>query len=350
MRLLDNVTVGGSGAAPDAKFCSISLKNETAQRALVRPLGALALMRLLGFEVGADEATLAIAPAAVALPARQTAIKQARAALQTAIDRPLTDIGARLAAVAKASGDDVALYGAQELLQVVAALRAQSNTITRRIDTSLPFQARLRPHAPLCSIVTDVLRFAPDPKNPQRQLMREDYLAPAELEYLKHLERDLQRWLGAGRLFATPLARSLQRVLAANGADVFAKFVAVFSTAVGRIAQQPDELKFQRVKIDAMLKHVGADAAVKEWALLFADFGFDVAERPERVAQMRAPLNLGLLQSRIADLNANVDRLLPPPPPTASGAAWPTTLGGAGGAQQQQQQQAAAAGPASWAT
>ena len=38
-----------------------SLKNETAQRALVRPLGALALMRMLGFEVGADEATLAIA-------------------------------------------------------------------------------------------------------------------------------------------------------------------------------------------------------------------------------------------------------------------------------------------------
>ena len=327
----------------------ISLKNETAQRALVRPLGALALMRVLGFEVGADEATLAIAPAVVAQPARQAAIKQARAALQTAIDRPLTDIGTRLAAVATASGDDVALYGAQELAQVVAALRAQSNTITRRIDTSLPFQARLRPHAPLCAIVTDVLRFAPDPKNPQRQLMREDYLAPAELEYLKHLERDLQRWLVGGRLFATPLARSLQRVLAANGADVFAKFVAVFSTAVGRIAQQPDEAKFQRVKIDAMLKHVaaGADAVVKEWALLFADFGFDVAERPERVAQMRAPLNLGLLQSRIADLNANVDRLLPPP--TASGAAWPTTLGGAGGAQQQQQA-AAAAGPASWAT
>jgi hypothetical protein len=54
----------------------------------------------------------------------------------------------------------------------VGTLRGQSNTITRRIDISLPYQARLRPHAPLESIVTQVLRFMPDPQS-ARHLMRE---------------------------------------------------------------------------------------------------------------------------------------------------------------------------------
>jgi hypothetical protein len=121
------------------------------------------------------------------------------------------------------------------------------------------------------------------------------YLEPVELDFLKHLERDLHKWIAA-QIYSTPIALALGKLQASNALEVFTKFVAVFSTAVGKIAQQPEETKFQRVKIDAMLKIVGAD--VKEWQLLFAAFGFQVQERPERVAQLpsQPALNVGVLQ------------------------------------------------------
>jgi hypothetical protein len=46
-RLLDNLLT----TPLDPKFCTINLKPETAQRALVKPLGALTILRLLGFTV-----------------------------------------------------------------------------------------------------------------------------------------------------------------------------------------------------------------------------------------------------------------------------------------------------------
>jgi hypothetical protein len=51
----------------------------------VRPLGALALLRVLDFALSADETTLFIAPAVPAQPARQAAFKEALAALQLAL-------------------------------------------------------------------------------------------------------------------------------------------------------------------------------------------------------------------------------------------------------------------------
>jgi hypothetical protein len=182
---------------PDnARFHQLTLKgNEAAQRALVRPLGALALLRLCGWQTRDDAqgqpAQLLLPAQPLPAPAHLTAMLRAAEQLQAALARPLTDVAQRLATVGEV---DLALYGAQELLSVVAVLRMQSNTITRRIDLGLPYNSRIRPHAALHAVATEVLRFGPDPKN-ARQLMREEYLSPAELDYLRNLERDLKRWL-----------------------------------------------------------------------------------------------------------------------------------------------------------
>ena len=129
-----------------------------------------------------------------------------------------------------------------------------------------------------------------------------------------------------------------------------------------------------------IVSFLSALAQVKQWPLLFQRFGFAVQERPERVAQLPSTpsLNCGVLQvltlpvffvlllasilnvccfassspvhqSRIADLNTNVDRLLPVAP-TETGAAWPTQLGGVPAAADSQQSAAAASKPATWAT
>jgi hypothetical protein len=210
----------------------------------------------------------------------------------------VTDIGTRLAAVAAASSDDITLYGAREVSDFVQILRMKGDAPLRRIDKPT---ALVWSHAPLRTIVTDVLRFTPDSQCPNSKLMRKDSLSPAELEYLGHLDCDLRRWIVA-RMYSTTISRSLQSMLAATGIDTCTRFTEWLMSAAGMICSEPHNPWRQRL----VVKDMPAGAPQ-----LLADFDFEVTESPEgHVAQLRAPLDKALLTSRHIDLRVNANLLL----------------------------------------
>jgi hypothetical protein len=256
----------------DPKFRTIQTKHDAFQRAVMQPLGALALLTSAGFELrGDDDNVLVLDSIDVG------SLTKVRDRLRHELEQPRTDVGSRLQQVMDTAprpwSSCLALYAAQELRAVISAMRMTSNTITRRITFSPGMKARLLPHTLLTSILFDRLRFVPDP-NTSGLFLREEFLSAEELSYLRLLERDLQKWIDAKESH-TPCALAVRQILSANPSPTAIKFLSVFRAGMGKIAHQPSEEKFQKIKVEAMMKIVGA--TIEHAGALFDAFGFIVA-------------------------------------------------------------------------
>ncbi len=100
------------------------------------------LLKLLGFELRDEDSVLVLDTPKVVV----ANLTKTRDQLRHELDKPQTDVAARLqqvtAGAPKPWGPCLAFYAAQELLQVISAMRLTSNTITRRIVLSPGLKVR----------------------------------------------------------------------------------------------------------------------------------------------------------------------------------------------------------------
>lgn len=295
--ILDNILKN----AQEPKYRSINLKSETVQRAIARPLGGLALLRMCGFQSN-EETNTYILPA----DANVSALQAVRQTLQTRLDAPVTDILSRLIAIEKSLGLECAFLAARELIKIISIIRNQPNLVTRRFDTISAFNSFIAPHSVITEVLFTTLKFRLDDKLNNKQAIREEMLSPNEIEYVANVERDLSKYLQS-RSPHTPIAQSVSAVLTQNENKQLAfKFLNTFCIAMGKIDAQPGETKFQNIKLAAFFKIVGGD--INQWQPLFSAFQFQLLQSPELMANITSSFEYTLFHARFVELGEHIEQ------------------------------------------
>ena len=273
------------------KFRTINTKSEAFQRNVGRLVGGTAILKLSGFQEDENGSLVLLQP-------NKSILEASLLHLDNFLHTPVTDVVDRLSTIVQRFGNDLAFYAGQELLATVRRINGQPNSVTKRFDFSGAYKARLGPFANLTELLFTVLKFVE--ADDHKCAKRESFFAPEEMEYLRLLERDLNKWVQTAQ-FETPIAIILKTYLKENIKQIVVKFVNFFIGAIQNIILQPENTLFQKIKLDILLNKIGGNIAHGE--RLFQSFAFDI--KPDGTAQLRTPFDVHLLQAKFEDLKLN---------------------------------------------
>jgi len=249
----------------EPKFRRIKLSNQRVQRAIVRPLGAMYIMRKLGFEESEGGAVLVMSqPHTKSLQANLENIEKS-------LNRGATKLPERLReAESKGASPEFILFAATELRRILVAIAELPASVPlRSLETGKGsvYAERFAPKKPLLTALAD-LGFE------EHQNGRYVRLTKPDVAVIREAIGDLDREI-ALRTSNTRVAKALRELLGKHGKAKAVHLVDKARACIGRIQRSPSEKRYWTVDLKRLFD---ANGTLEYSRDVFSGLGFTVKE------------------------------------------------------------------------
>jgi len=244
----------------EPKFRRIKLSNERIQKALVRPLGAMVIMKSLGFKETGEIVVME------KVDTKQ--ITRILEVLSRYMGRSATKIP-QLLKIAESKGvphEDI-LYAAQYLRKILSAVVGLPESAQLRTLSMKPgsiYDERFRPHGILVQVL-EILGFK---KYKADHIRLENPNVLLLNDTISDLDNEISK-----RLTNTRVAAALRDTLREHGKEKAVYVQDKAKTCLRRIQKSPEEKKFWKIDLKRLF---GSAGTLKPAALLYSGLGFTV--------------------------------------------------------------------------
>lgn len=269
----------------EAKFRSLDLSSEKLQKAVIRPLGGMVIMRELGFKekdgkLDGSSANLSL------IDSQLTNFVTESKSLETCVPREFQHLDAT---------DEAIYFAALEIRRLLSnVLAAHGDLDFMTVDMkSCAYRRRLTPIPQMLKILDE---FGFKRLNETSEFMR--VLEPS-LPLFEAGVIDINKQL---TLLGpkTPIYRACLGLARDNGFKIANDVVDRLQKVVARVLAESHDDKFRRININAFFKKYGGQENVKGGIEFFRLFAFKIDE-DEEVLGLSSRLDLELLKLRLED-------------------------------------------------
>jgi len=249
----------------EPKFRRIKLSNARVQRAMVRPLGGMYIMRKLGFQEGEEGAVMFMS---------QPDTKSLQAHLKT-VEKSLNRGATKLPelfreAEAKGASSEFIVFAATELQRILAAIAELPGSVPLRSLETAKGSVYAERFAPYKSLVTALSELGFE----EHQNGRYVRLTKPDVAVLREAVGDLNREIAA-RTLNTRVAKALRGLLGKHGKAKAIHLVDKARACIGRIQRSPGEKRYWAVDLKRLFD---ANDTIEYSRDVFAGLGFTVKD------------------------------------------------------------------------
>lgn len=255
----------------EPKIRRIKLSNARVQRDLVRPLGALIIMRELGFVEEAAAGGGSQDPGVLVLPSAKTrTLKSRLGRVEAAASRGATSLPDDLRAVDAKQSPEGVLFAAIELRQTLVQIAELPESVALRSLSTAAGGAYAEILAPVAPVAAFLRKSGFVESQGGRFLRLERPDVPALRDAVADLDREV-----AARTNRTRAASCVRQVLASRGKSAASALVEKAQVSLNRVMRSPNVAAYRSLDLVRLVGKTGADA--KEASGLFSALGWSIS-------------------------------------------------------------------------